>query len=363
MPGAIPRTIGAGHPMLLRLVTPAPRGLSTGNRVTAHRWSLILRSLGHRVVEERTYGGGAADALIALHARKSFPSVHRFHRLHPGRPLVVALTGTDLYGDLQVDWRAACSVEWATRLVVLQPEGIAAVPARFRAKARVILQSSTPPAGKVAPPRGEFRVCVAGHLRAVKDPFRAAMAARLLSVSSRIRVVHLGRALTPGAGRRARREMARNPRYRWLGEVPRRRALRILAGSKLMILSSRIEGGANILSEALAAGVPVLAARVAGSVGILGRDYPGFFPPGDTRRLAALMERSESDPRFLARLEARCHRVARRHHPFRERESWKRLLRELIRGSGGPGRKPAPRTRWERGRSVLSSPGRAPLPE
>jgi putative glycosyltransferase (TIGR04348 family) len=327
--------------MLLRLVTPAPRGLPSGNQVTADRWARILRSLGHRVIKERFYRGGAADALIALHARKSFPSIRRFHRLHPGRPLVVAMTGTDLYGDLPRNRWAACSVEWATRLVVLQPEGIAAVPARFRAKARAILQSSMPPAGKVAPPRGELRIFVAGHLRAVKDPFRAAMAARLLPVSSRIRVFHLGRALTPGAGSRARREMARNPRYRWLGEVPRRRALRILAGSRLMILSSRIEGGANILSEALVAGVPVLASRIPGSVGILGRDYPGFFPPGDTRRLAALMERAESDPRFLARLAAACRRLASRHRPAREREAWKRLLREVTWGGREPGSGPA----------------------
>jgi len=174
-----------------------------------------------------------------------------------------------------------------------------------------------------------FRVCVLGHLRSVKDPFRAAMAARLLPADSRVRIFHLGEALTAGTGRRALREMARNPRWRWLGERPRGEALRFLARSRLLVLSSLMEGGANAVSEALALGVPVLSSRIPGSIGLLGERYPGYFPAGDTRALAILLRRAETDPRFYTRLEAWCARRGSLFAPAREKRAWRALLREL----------------------------------
>ena len=45
-------------------------------------------------------------------------------------PLVVALTGTDLYGDIHTSPEAQTSLDLATRLVVLQPMGIRELPER-----------------------------------------------------------------------------------------------------------------------------------------------------------------------------------------------------------------------------------------
>src|SRR5262249_3880652 len=149
-------------------------------------------------------------------------------------------------------------------------------------------------------PAGTFKVVVLGHLRHEKDPFRTALALRLLPAESRIRVTHLGRALTVPMQRRAKKLSATEPRYRWLGEVPRRRARKILAQSHLLVLSSRMEGGANAISEALADGVPILASRISGSIGLLGARYPGFFETGDTEGLARLLTRAETDPRYYA---------------------------------------------------------------
>jgi glycosyltransferase involved in cell wall biosynthesis len=129
--------------------------------------------------------------------------------------------------------------------------------------------------------------------------------------------------------RQAREEMQGNPRYRWLGELPRGQALRVLARSRLHVLSSQLEGGAGALSEAIACSVPTLASRIAGSVGILGPDYPGYFPVRDTQALARLLRRAETDAKFLGRLRAWSRRLQPLVKPAREREAWRRLLAEF----------------------------------
>jgi glycosyltransferase involved in cell wall biosynthesis len=140
-------------------------------------------------------------------------------------------------------------------------------------------------------------------------------------------VTHLGAALSKAMAVRARMEMHRNRRYRWLGEVPRAKALRILARSHLLVLTSLLEGGANVVSEALAAGVPIVSSRIAGSIGILGLDYPGYFPVGDTRALATMLVRAECDRQFYRSLKDHCRRQARLVAPSRERRAWEQLMR------------------------------------
>jgi putative glycosyltransferase (TIGR04348 family) len=317
-------------PMLrILIVTPAPARSRSGNRVTALRWARILRELGHRAEVRQTYAAQRADLLVALHARKSYPAIELWYRLRPDQPLVVALTGTDVYGDVRSSPRARQSLDWATRLIVLQPLAVRELPARHRAKARVIYQSVPPPVRRTAQGLDAFDVAVLGHLRPVKDPFRAARALRLLPDSSPIRVLHAGLALTPAMARRARSEMRRNPRYCWLGELPRAKALRVLTQSRLLVVSSRMEGGANVVSEAIAVGTPVLSSRIPGSVGLLGPDYPGYFEVGDTAGLAKLLHRAETDAPFYENLRRRCDRLRPLVDPRRERAAWRGLLREL----------------------------------
>jgi len=316
--------------MNICIITPAPARSRKGNRVTALRWAGVLRELGHRVVIEQEYEGRRCDVMVALHARRSFPSVERFRRQYPGSPLILALTGTDLYDDIRTSDLARRSLELASRLIVLQPLGIAELPEHLRERARVIYQSAKRPPGRVSRAKNLFEVCVLAHLRPVKDPLRAAMAARLLPPSSRIRVTHLGAALSEEMGERARAETASNPRYRWLGELPRRKALQILARCRLLVLSSRLEGGANVISEAIAASVPILPSRIPGSIGILGPDYPGYFPVGDSRALASLLARAETDAAFYNTLKEWCERLTPLVDPARERQGWESLLQELL---------------------------------
>ena len=284
--------------MKILLVTPAPSGSRKGNRVTAERWAGLLRELGQQVRVAEEYHGQRCDLLIALHAFKSYPSIRRFRNERRDDPLVLCLTGTDLYGDIHTRPEARASLELATRLVVLQPLGLDELPEPLRGKTRVIYQSVPTPSISVPPRRDVFEVCVLGHLRPVKDPLRTAWAARLLPASSRVHVLQVGGALSDELAEQARAEQAANPRYRWLGERPRGQALRLLARCRLLALTSELEGGANVISEAIALGVPVVSSRIAGSLGLLGADYSGYFPFGDTQALADLLRRAETDTAF-----------------------------------------------------------------
>ncbi len=332
--------------MRIGIVTPAPPDSRYGNRITAVRWAKILRTLGHRVSISQAYGGESYGLLIALHARRSHSSIVSFRRHNPEAPVIVALTGTDLYRDIRANHPARQSLEIATRIVVLQRKAIDELRPGLQDKTRVIYQSvdgaREPASGRTARTRarkperrerfsGNFDVCVIGHLRPVKDPFRTAMAARLLPRTSRIRVLQIGKAMTDAIAARARKEMAVNDRYEWLGEQSRAQVRRILKRSRLCVLSSRMEGGANVLSEAIVASVPILASRIDGNVGILGEEYPGYFSVGDTKQLTQLLTSAETCPEYLTELRMRGESLASLFAPAREEKAWEHLVGEFAR--------------------------------
>ena len=288
--------------MRIALITPYGREHRNGNWHTAARWARFLREAGHTVrVQVEWDGRATTDLMLALHARRSFASIRAFAERFPTRPLLLVLTGTDLYRDIHENADAQQALELAHRIIVLQDRGADELAAHLAAKTRVIYQSS-PDIARKPKPADTFEVLVIGHLRTEKDPFRAALATAYLPEHSHIQVMHLGSALSDDMAETAAMAQAKLPRWHWLGEVPHKTVLNHLSRAHLMVISSVMEGGANVICEALAADVPVLASHMPGNIGMLGEDYPGYFPVGDERQLAKLMSMAETDPDFYAEL-------------------------------------------------------------
>jgi len=315
------------------IVSPASARDNNGNWQTASRWARFLRDR-YRVEVVGAWPGedpAPPDLLIALHARRSAASLAAFTQAFPERPSVLVLTGTDLYRDIDTSPDARASLERAGALVLLQPAGLARLPAAARAKARVIYQSA--PALRPEPPspaRRHIDFCMIGHLRAEKDPLTFIRAAQLVA-HPKARLLHIGAALDPALGAAAATAQAANPRYRWLGALPHAAARQRLKRCHALVIASTMEGGANVIIEALTCGVPVLASDISGNRGMLGEDYAGYFAPGDAGALARLVERSLADPAFDALLRRQCAARVPLFAPSAEQAALRDLVDNLLR--------------------------------
>ena len=313
--------------MKIHLVTPAKENSRNGNRTSAMRWAGLLRSAGHRVRIDTDYNGEPTDLVIALHAWRSAAAIRRYREASPEGPLVVALGGTDVNTYLENDPRTTlASMQMADALVCLHDLVGDQLPIALRQKLFVIRQSAKPLPQPRKPSKRFFDICVIGHLRAEKDPFRSALAARLLPAESKVRVLHYGKAHGPKWALQAEAEMRINPRYHWKGEVSAGQIRQVFIRAHLMVISSLQEGGANVVSEALVAGVPIIASDISGNIGLLGRDYGGYFRVGDETSLAERIRRAEVDERFIRSLERQGRALAPMFTQEQELSAWQRLL-------------------------------------
>lgn len=321
--------------MRIVLITPAPPGSKAGNRATAERWAGLLEREGHSVSIVTEYPDerdkAPCDLFIALHAWRSADALRRFRKDQPGTPVILALTGTDIY-DHQRRFPELThgSMALADCLIGLHHRVAGDIPERYASKLMTVLQSADQPSSPTVGTSEQFLVCVIGHLREEKDSLRAALAARLLPASSKVQVVNAGKPHTEEWESRAREEQANNPRFKWLGEVDKPQIHSLMASCQLMVISSIMEGGANVVSEACRAGLPILASDISGNIGLLGDDYPGYFRTGDEQDLARLLAKAEASPEFLEELRGRVSRLAADFTPEAEQAALAAAIRMAL---------------------------------
>ena len=313
----------------IEIVTPAPAGSLHGNRITALRWQGFLSTLKYQSTVRERWSGKACDMLIALHGLRSYDSIVQFKKVHPNNPLILVMTGTDIYRDLPNSPEVSHSMKLADAIVILQPSAMNALPKRFHQKVTVIYQSVKGIARKSVPKR-DFLVAIIGHLRPEKDPFCAPLSLEYISPHSKLQLVHLGKAMSPAMKKQALSLAKHQARYQWLGELSHSRTLQWLARSHLMVISSLMEGGAHVVSEAIAIGVPVIASDIPGNRGLLGDAYPAYYPVGDTKALSKLLTQCECDPAFYHKLNKAIKARKKIVAPLLEQQSISRLLKSLL---------------------------------
>ncbi len=311
----------------LVIVTPALANANNGNWQTAQRWARMLGD-DYRVRLAQTWQQGDEDLMIALHARRSAASVQAWHEQAPGRPLVVVLTGTDLYRDVAVDATAQRSLQWAHRLVVLNERGLQSLPQPLRHKGLVCLQS-TPARSTLVKTGRHLRALMVGHLREEKSPQTYFQAARMLAGRGDLLLDHIGDGLDPALAAEARALMQLQPRYRWLGALPHEQTRRRIQAAHVLVHASRMEGGAHVVVEAITSGTPVLASRIDGNLGLLGAGYTGVFDWGDAGALAALLQRCRDVADMLPALQQQCQARAALFKPEHEKRFLQLLLSNL----------------------------------
>jgi putative glycosyltransferase (TIGR04348 family) len=306
------------------IISPALAGANNGNWQTAWRWQHLLRPLFRTTIASQ-WQGEAADVMLALHARKSAQSALAWAQAKGPDQLVVVLTGTDLYRDIQTDPSAQRALQMAGQLVLLQERGPQALPEALRHKAQVIFQSA-PRRVTLSKTSRHLRALMVGHLRDEKDPLTYLRAAARLAVRPDILLDHIGDVLEPALGQAAQRTACRYPQYRWLGGLAHDQTRRHIQRAHVLVHPSKMEGGAQVILEAVQSGTPVLASRIEGNVGMLGPHYAGYFALGDDAALAALLQRCRDDADFLSLLRQQCAARASLFEPQREQT----LLRQLV---------------------------------
>ncbi len=316
--------------MKIIIITPANIKSLYGNRATATRWAAFLKASGHHVDIAMQWNESPYDVMIALHAWRSANSITKFKQQYPNQPLIVAMTGTDLYQFIHSHPEPTLhSIQVADKLVVLHERAYLELPKDAWDKVSIIYQSAQALPFPIKRSQRSFDICVVGHLRDEKDPLRTAYAVRDLPESSRIRVLHYGKPHNSDWEKKVQDEMAGNSRYHWKGEVKHWQIRQAYSRCHLMVLSSNMEGGANVISEATVAGLPVIASDIQGSIGLLGDDYLGYYPVQDTQALRDLLIKAESDAAFMQQLQQQVDHKAKQFRVETEAQQWQDLLRTL----------------------------------
>ncbi|QWE16245.1 selenoneine biosynthesis selenosugar synthase SenB [Polynucleobacter sp. AP-Nino-20-G2] len=313
----------------IEIVTPAPPGTLHGNRITALRWHRFLSHLNYQSIVTEKWSKKPCDVLIALHGLRSHDSIQGFKKAYPNHPVVLIMTGTDIYRDLKNSTKVIKSMEMADAIVVLQPDAIQSLPKKFHHKIQVIYQS-VKGITKKSPPKRHFLASIIGHLRSEKDPFCAAQCLPLLPSNSKVQLVQLGKAMSPEFKKQAISIEKNVMRYRWLDQLSHSKTLQWLSRSHVMIISSIMEGGAHVVSEAIAIGIPVIASDIPGNRGLLGDTYPAYYPAEDKVALSKLLNKAEANPVFYQKL---CRAIALRQKitkPELEQKSIQKLIKSLI---------------------------------
>jgi glycosyltransferase involved in cell wall biosynthesis len=170
-----------------------------------------------------------------------------------------------------------------------------------------------------------------GHLRNEKDPLTAVRAWTRIPRHLPITLTLIGRELDPALAHKVGALVRRDPRIRWEGEKTHVGTLDFIRRAGVLVNSSRMEGGAHVIAEAILGGTPVLASRMPGNLGMLGDRYDGYFRAGNAQALARTLIRFFRDRRYATTLARQCRERRALFAMAREKRAVRSLVARLLR--------------------------------
>jgi len=332
------------------VITPYGPETGSGNWRTAERYARLLQAQG--VGAEIAVGlpstsqiAAVAGALV-LHARRSHAAATALQRAQ--KPYGVVLTGTDLYADLAglttppFFQQAIETIRQARVVVGLQGDACSRLQSIAQREqlldipsCRVLLQSAMGDASQLQRrPRADrsrdLRVLMVGHVRKEKDPLTGFQAFLSLPAGATLR--HLGGSLDDALMQTLQALAAQHPqRFALLGHCDADTVRAEMAKADLLVHPSLMEGGALVIAEAFGQGLPVLASRIAGHLGILGDDYPAYFSQGDTLDLSRQLLAFAVDDKVAASWhDALAQRAPQLCNPEREAQDLAGIVHEIL---------------------------------
>lgn len=315
--------------MDILILCPIINALETGLYTTARRWETIFRQLGHNVrIASPSDAVTETDILVALNPVRCSSYLEDLPLSET--PLIVVLTGTDIYNELKKKPNFYRHLESARVLIGLHPGITEEVPERYRSKLRVIVQSA--PNQKSRPQNNILygQAIFIANLRYFKRPMTVFAAACALNENVNINITHIGDIVDDEYHFWSQPEFHKTvPRYNWLGAKTREDTASALASSDVMLIASSTEGGSNVQSEAISAGVPIISSRNRCVESLLGSDYPGLFDTDNHHQLACLIEKFFVDHSFRELLKSNVSRASYQFSYDLEVEKWKNVIQEI----------------------------------
>lgn len=287
----------------------ASRGVGVEEHLVAapHRLAGVLASLpdGAVVLVDGLVGLAAPDALEAQRGRiVQVVLVHQPLALaHAHAPSVEARESRALAAADAVVTTSEFTRRWLSSRYAIRPSRVA-----------VAIPGVRPAALTYPAPGGHRLLCVGPVTRAKGQDVLVEALARLRRPGWRCRLVgsaDLDPTFAHGLRARSEREALR---VRFDGVLTRTEMDAAYAETDLLVVPSRCETYGMVVTEALARGIPVLAADSGGvpeALGPVRADRPGVLvPPGDVRALGAALTRWLADPHHRDRLRMRARDAA-----------------------------------------------------
>ncbi len=284
---------------MIKIYSPSRDSAVTGNYVTSKRYAYHLQNLGYRVFvyngfEEKVNVEGVRCAFV-LHAEKGSHVIKELAAKNV--PVVLVLTGTDLYRDIistknSKKERCFRSIQLASAIVVLHENAVSdllKVVSFPRERIFVVLQSVVDFKKRtfLFKKKNHYKILLLSNIRKEKGIIVAISGflefQKNIDARTKFTLDHIGGVLDQGYFKKITNLLEGVKSVSFLGSIEKDKLQTMLASYDLLLHSSFIEGGSLVIQEAQNAGLPIIASDISCHAALLGSAYVGLHSVGSAK--------------------------------------------------------------------------------